>query len=154
MIRSGAEVLAEVKQLRGAVEQLHEIVNRNSQNSSQPPSQDRPEQKLTKEPSGPPRQRGGQPGHWGHHRVLVDEVDEVVIYKPTICAGCGALLLGEDPAPYRHQVTELPIVKPKVIEHQIHSIDCLCCGQRNRGELPPEVASSWFGPNVISLVGC
>ena len=98
------EVLAEVKQLRGTVEQLQEIVNRNSQNSSQPPSQDRPEQKLTKEPSGPPRQRGGQPGHWGHHRVLVDEVDEVVIYKPTICAGCGALLLGEDPAPYRYHI--------------------------------------------------
>ena len=40
------EVLAEVKQLRETVEQLQEIVNSNSQNSSQPPSQDRPEQKY------------------------------------------------------------------------------------------------------------
>jgi transposase len=135
------------------VEQLQEIVNRNSQNSSQPPSQDRPDQKPAKEPSGPPRKRGGQPGHRGHHRALVDEVDEVVIHKPTSCAGCGALLLGNDPTPYRHQVTELPIVKPRVIEHQVHCIDCPCCGQRNRGELPPEVAASWFGPNVISLMG-
>ena len=147
------ELLAEVKQLRETVEQLREIVNRNSQNSSQPPSQDRPEQKPAKEPSGPPRKRGGQPGHRGHHRALVDDVDEVVVHKPTSCAGCGALLLGDDPAPYRPQVTELPIVKPKVIEHQIHSLDCPCRGQRNRGDLPPEVASSWFGPNVISLVG-
>jgi transposase len=84
---------------------------------------------------------------------LVDDVDEVVAYKPTRCAGCGALLLGDDPAPYRHQVTELPIGKPKVIEHQVHRLECPCCGQSNRGELPPEVASSWFGPNVISLVG-
>jgi transposase len=147
------ELLAEVKQLRQTVEQLQEIVNRNSQNSSQPPSQDRLEQKPAKEPSGPPRKRGGQPGHRGHHRKLVDDVDEVVIHKPIRCAGCDALLLGDDPAPYRHPVTELPLVKPKVIEHQMHSIDCPCCGQRNRGELPPEVASSWFGPNVISLVG-
>jgi transposase len=147
------EVLAEVKQLRETVEQLQEIVNRNSQNSSQPPSQDRPEQKPAKEPCGPPRKRGGQPGHRGQRRVLVEAVDEVVIHRPTRCGGCGALLLGDDPAPYRHQVTELPIVKPRVIEHQVHSIDCPCCGQRNRGELPPEVASSWFGPNVISLVG-
>ena len=116
------ELLAEVKQLRETVEQLQEIVNRNSQNSSQPPSQDRPEQKPTKEPSGPPRKRGGQPGHRGHHRILVDQVDEVVIHKPTRCAGCGALLLGDDPAPHRHQVTELPIVKPKVIEHQVHRL--------------------------------
>jgi transposase len=63
------------------------------------------------------------------------------------------VLLGDDPAPYRHQVTELPIVKPKVIEHQVHHLDCPRCGQRNRGKLPPEVAASWFGPNVISLVG-
>jgi transposase len=146
-------IVAENQQLRETVEQLQEIVNRNSQNSSQPPSQDRPEQKPAKEPSGPPRKRGGQPGHRGHHRVLVDDADEIVIHKPIRCTGCGALLLGDDPTPYRHQVTELPMVKRKVIEHQVHSIDCPCCGQSNRGELPPEVAASWFGPNVISLVG-
>jgi transposase len=147
------ELRAEVKQLRETVEQLQEIVNHNSQNSSQPPSQDRSEQKPAKEPSGPPRKRGGQPGHRGHHRVLVDNVDEVVVHKPTSCTGCGALLLGDDPAPYRHQVTELPIVKPIVIEHQVHRLECPCCGQSNRGALPPEVARSWLGPNVISLVG-
>jgi transposase len=147
------ELVAEVKQLRETVEQLQGIVNRNSQNSSQPPSQDRPEQNPAKEPSGPRRKRGGQPGHRGHHRVLVDEVDEVVVYKPTCGVGCGALLLGEDPSPYRHQVTELPIVRRKVIEYQVHRLECPCCGQSNRGELPPEVTSSWFGPNVISLVG-
>lgn len=147
------ELIAENKQLRETVEQLQEIVNRNSQNSSQPPSQDRPDQKPATEPAGPPRKRGGQPGHRGYHRVLADDVDEVVVHKPTSCTKCGALLLGDDPTPYRHQVTELPIVKPRVIEHQVHCIDCPCCGQRNRGDLSPEVAASWFGPNVISLVG-
>jgi transposase len=58
--------------------------------------------------------------------MLVDEVDEVVVYKPIRCEQCGALLLGEDPAPYRHQVTELPIVKPKVTEYQVHELTCLC----------------------------
>jgi transposase len=151
--RWGRELSAENRQLRETVEQLQEIVNRNSQNSSQPPSPDRPSQKPTKEPSGPPRKRGGQPGHPGHHRALVDEVDEVVVYKPISCVNCGALLLGEDPTPYRHQVTELPIVKPKVTEHQVHRLECPCCGHSNQGELPPEVAASRFGPNVISLVG-
>jgi hypothetical protein len=37
-VRIGA-LCAEVKQLRETVEQLQEIANRNSQNSSQPPSQ-------------------------------------------------------------------------------------------------------------------
>jgi transposase len=84
---------------------------------------------------------------------LVEEVDEVIVYKPIQCERCGALLLGEDPAPYRHQVTELPIVKPTVTEYQVHDLTCLCCGQNNRGQLPPEIAASWFGPNVISLAG-
>jgi hypothetical protein len=84
---------------------------------------------------------------------LVDDVDEVVIHKPTSCARRCALLLGDDLAPYRHQVTELPIVKPHVIEHQVHQLTCSCCGQNNRGELPPANAASWFGPNMISLVG-
>jgi transposase len=146
------DLCAEVAQLRETVEVLREQVKRNSQNSSQPPSQDRPDQKPVAEPAPSPRKRGGQPGHGGHHRALVEEVDEVVVHKPVRCAGCGALLLGDDPQPYRHQVTELPIVRPKVIEHQVHRLTCPCCGQMNRGELPPEVAASGFGPNVISLV--
>ncbi|HVO68866.1 MAG TPA: hypothetical protein VMT24_02405 [Aggregatilineaceae bacterium] len=77
----------------------------------------------------------------------------MVVYKPICCEQCGALLLGEDPAPYRHQVTELPIVKPKVTEYQVHELTCPCCEQRNRGELPPEIAASGFGPHVISLAG-
>jgi len=52
------ELIAEGRELRERVEQLREVVNRNSQNSSQPPSQDRPDQKPTREPSGEPRKRG------------------------------------------------------------------------------------------------
>jgi transposase len=85
------DLCAEVKQLRETVEVLQELINRNSQNSSQPPSQDRPEQKPAREASGPPRKRGGQPGHAGHHRTLVADVDEVVVYKPIRCEQCGAL---------------------------------------------------------------
>ena len=106
------ELLAEVKQLRETVEQLQAIVNRNSQNSSQPPSQDRPDLIPTRELSGPPRQRGGQPGHRGHHRALVDAVDEVVVHKPTCCAGGGALLLGEDDPPL-----ETWDITPKSLNH-------------------------------------
>jgi transposase len=140
---------AEIRELQETVEKLREIVNRNSQNSSQ----DRPDQQPAKEPTGPPRKRGGQPGHRGHHRVLVDEVDEMGVYKPISCEGCGALLLGDDPAPYRHQVTELLIVKPQVTEYRVDQLVCPCCGQSNQGELPPEISASWFGPNVISLDG-
>ena len=72
------ELWEKVIQLQDTVEKLQEVVKRNSQNSSQPPSQDRPEQKPVKEKSGQPRKRGGQPHHRGHHRVLVQQADEII----------------------------------------------------------------------------
>jgi hypothetical protein len=85
--------------------------------------------------------------------MQVQQPDEIIIHKPVGCARCGALLLGEDAKPYRHQVTELPMVKARVVDHQVHRLTCPCCGQVNRGELPREVAASQFGVNVMSLVG-
>jgi len=57
-----------------------------------------------------------------------------------------------DSAPHRHQITELPLVKATVTEHQVHSLTCPCCGTTNRGTLPPEVAASQFGPNLVGLM--
>jgi transposase len=50
-------------------------------------------------------------------------------------------------------VTELPIVKARGVEHQVHRLTCPCCGLINRGELPRDVAASQVGVNVRSLVG-
>jgi hypothetical protein len=46
----------------------------------------------------------------------VDEVDRVIEVRPESCAQWGALLLGEDPTPERHQVTDLPRIEPIVTE--------------------------------------
>jgi transposase len=145
--------LAEVKQrLAKAEEQLR----RNSQNSSQPPSQDKPGQRPAQEDGSglKAKRRGGQCGHLGHYRALIpiEQVDKVVVHRPVQCARCGALLLGADGAPYRHQVTELPRLKPHVTEHQVETVTCLRCGAKNRGTLPPEVAASQFGPNLTALM--
>jgi len=144
----------QVQELVRRVEELEEQVRRNSRNSSQPPSSDGPGQNMSvgQKPKG--GKQGGQKGHPGHRRGLlpIEEVDEVIKYRPEICGGCGAELAGEDPDPYRYQVTELPPVKPHVTEHQVHSLECPCCGQVNRGELPAEVASSQFGPNLVALM--
>jgi hypothetical protein len=95
-----AQELAEVKR---RLEKAEEPPGRNSQNCSQPPSQDRPEQKPAHQADLPKtaRQRGGQNGQAGHHRELlpVEQVDQVVIHRPEQCAPCGAWLVGDDAAP-------------------------------------------------------
>ncbi len=145
----------ENRQLRLTIAKLEEQLRRNSRNSSQPPSQDKAEQKSVQEAGArPARRRGGQPGHVGRGRALVpvEAVDQVVVHRPVACQTCGALLLGYDSAPHRHQITELPRVKATVTEHQVHTLICPYCGATNRGTLPPEVAASQFGPNLVTLL--
>ena len=147
-------VTQQVEQLKKEVAELREQVKQNSGNSSQPPSSDGPGNRPDKKkPKGKGRKRGGQKGHTGYQRqlVAVEEVEAIVAHKPEKCIECGEKLEGEDPEPYRYQVTELPPVKAYVIEHQVHKLVCPCCGKENRGELPPEVAVSQFGPNLVAL---
>jgi len=61
-------------------------------------------------------------------------VFQVVKLKPTNCTTCGALLLGEDAQPVRHQVSELPRTEPDVTEYQQHTLTCLACGTQNTAE--------------------
>jgi transposase len=150
-------VLAMYEQVQGLmrrVQELEEQVRRNSRNSSQPPSSDGPGQKASVERKPKGGKPGGRKGHQGHRRELlpIEQVDEVIKHKPEVCSGCGTKLAGEDPTPYRYQVTELPPIAPHITEHQVHCLDCPCCGRANRGELPAEVANSQFGPNLVSLM--
>jgi transposase len=47
----------------------------------------------------------------------------------------------------RHQVAELPVVVPDVVEYQLHRLICPCCHTSTCGTLPPEVKGQ-FGPRL------
>ena len=98
---------------------------------------------------------GGQAGHAGHGRELkrVDQVDHVVEVKPTTCGQCGAVLVGEDPQPVRHQVTDLPPVKPVVTEYRRHTVGCPVCGAATQVKWPVGRPTGRFGPQVQATVG-
>ena len=114
-----------VHTLQEQVRTLQEQLNQTSRNSSRPPSSDPPHSSVHVA-LGVQRRRGGQPGHPGHTRTLmpVEEVDEVVVLKPEQCTHCQAPLSGDDPTPWRHQVIEIPPIKPVVTEYQWHQLVC------------------------------
>ena len=72
--------------------------------------------------------------------------------KPTECRRCGAKLSGSDPEPLRHQVWELPEIKPHVTEYQRHRLVCPCCGQATCAELPAGVPQGQSGPRLMAFV--
>jgi transposase len=149
-------VVRSIDALQKRIAQLEEQLKLNSDNSSQPSSSDKPGHKREKKgklPSDKPR--GAQPGHPGRTRTLLppDQIDECRVYTPAACGHCGEVLSGEDPQPYCWQVTDIPPMRPITIEHQVHKLSCPACGQVTRGQLPPEIARSQFGPRVSALVG-
>jgi len=146
---------ARVAALETTVQQLLERLQQDSHNSSRPPSSDPPralKQRPHRVPSG--RKRGGQPGHPGQTRafVPVEQVDAVVPVKPQQCSRCYYPLQGEDPQPFRHQVAELPPIKPVVTEYQMHRLVCPACGTSTRADLPRGVPRGGFGPRVQAIV--
>ena len=144
---------ARVATLEGMMQALQEQLNQTSRNSSRSPSSDPPHSERPRRPRST-RRRGGQPGHPGHTRTLVpvDEVDEVVVIKPEQCTHCQAPLSGDDPKPWRHQVIEIPPIKPVVTEYQWHQLVCAACGEVSRAPWPEGVPSGTYGPLVQATV--
>src|SRR2546426_8231400 len=132
---------------------LHAQPQQTSQISSRPPSSAPPQHQRRRRPRSK-RRRGGQPGHPGHTRTLlpVDAVDEVVVLKPEECMQCHAPLSGDDPKPWRHQVIEMPPIKPVVTEYQWHQLVCPECGETTRAPWPTGVPSGTYGPRVQATV--
>ena len=124
------------------------------QNSSLPPSTQHPHAKPLKPRSKSKKNHGGQPGHARHERPLIptDQCDAVVTLKPNECRRCGTKLSGCDAAPLRHQVYELPEIKPLITEYQQHRLCCPGCGDTTCAALPAGVPRGQSGPKLIAFV--
>jgi transposase len=142
-----AKLQSEIADLRQQVADLNARLGQNSHNSSKPPSTDGPtvKRRPSQEPSG--RKRGAQPGHELHRRPLLP-ADEQIPCKPSACRRCGEALTGSDPHPLRHQMIELPPIKPLVTEYQLHRLVCPHCGTFTCATLPQDVPIGQQGPRL------
>jgi transposase len=136
------------------VADLEEKLRTNSSNSSKPPSSDPPSTPPTPPSRGGKnkRSKGAQKGHKGHHRALLppEQVDAVVVCKPSVCSSCDKPLCGNDADPQRHQVHELAAKLIHTTEYQLHSLRCPC-GTHTRALLPSGVGRTPFGPSIQAL---
>ena len=144
-----------IDELETKVTKLEARLGKTPENSSLPPSSQHPhvKPKPRRKPSG--RKRGGQKGHPKHERALVppEDVNETIVLRPKSCRGCGKALSGDDPQPRRHQVFELPEIKPVVTEYQQHRLECSCCRVSTTAKLPDGVPRGQSGPRLIAFTG-
>lgn len=130
---------------------LKERLNNNSSNSSLPPSKDF-KKKKQKRPASK-NKSGGQKGHKGHFRELLEseKVDEIIhctLSKQCICGG--KMHIKEDYQ--RHQVHELPIIKLHVTEYRLEKGSCTDCGKNQIGSLPEGITWGITGPRLTGLM--
>lgn len=158
--RQPPEPQAIIRMLLKRIDELERRLGKTPQNSSLPPSTQHPHAKPAPKKPKSKKKRGGQPGHPKHERPLIptEDCNEMQTVKPDACRRCGTKLSGSDPEPLRHQVWEVPEIKPDVTEYQRHRLRCPCCGETTCAPLPPGVPASQAGPRLVALtallMGC
>jgi transposase len=152
-----AESSAKLEFALARIAELEAKLNRNSSNSSRPPSSDPPwaNRTRTNRRKKGQRKRGAQEGHEGHQRALVplEKVRHLFDLHPDHCHRCGSVdLIADGSEPVRHQVTDLPPIEPFTDEYRRHAGLCQACGAVTRASLPEGVPLSNFGAEITALV--
>jgi transposase len=154
IIRALLVRLEEQDQRIAALEAELAAAKKTPRNSSLPPSSEHPHAKPPREQPKGPKQPGGQPGHPKHARALIppEQCQAIVPLRPATCRRCGETLVGTDPEPLRHQVWEIPEIKPLVTEYQLHRLICPGCRASTCAPLPAGVPAGQGGARLVALV--
>lgn len=126
-----------IKDLKARVKELENQGNKDSKNSSKPPSSDGFKKRTQSLRTKSNRTSGGQPGHPGSTLEWSEQVDELVTHPVCECHQCGQQLLDVAVIEWDvSQVHEIPPMGVQIIEHQAEVKTCPQCGEVNRAELP------------------
>ena len=128
---------------------------KDSSASHKPPSSDGFRKKRGSPKRGASgRKPGGQKGHPGKARVMAlpSQVSQTIPHKLQSCKKCGiSLSESHESTPVgKHQVWEIPEIKPSVIEHVFYRTTC-SCGHKDRPDVP-EWMYSGTGENLQALI--
>jgi transposase len=137
-----AALRKENTELKKLLQEALDKLNKNSKNSSKPPSSDIHRTKSLRISSG--KKAGGQQGHKGTTLQMSDTPHKIVEHPaPIQCSGCGQDLKKVDSLSYqRRQVYDIPPIEMQVCEHRRAIKCCPECGTQNRGDFPIDVPHS------------
>ena len=136
-------------QLKKENKRLKDIINKDSSNSSKPPSSDG-FKKITSTREKTENKLGGQKGHKGKVPILFDHPTEIIEHKESVCT-CGGNVhyKGEYAA---KQVVDVELVT-HIKEHRVFQGVCSSCGAKVNGNFPEGVINTiTYGNNLKSLI--
>jgi len=125
---------------------LEERLNKNSKNSSKPPSSDR-------KPNNEDQKSKGRQSRKGVNRATIppEKVDQFIDCIMANCPDCGSDQMSKNGSECLQQI-ELPEVKATVTQFNRLRYTCACCGIRSTASLPRGIPNSVFGTRLMALI--
>lgn len=149
--RVGAQLETLAQQLEKQAQALKELrarIEKNSSNSSQPPSSDgyrkrAPKKRTASLSKSGEKPNGGQPGHEGHTLERSGSPDQTQAHRVEHCERCGKSLNEVEVSGYEErQVFDIPAMRIEVTAHRAEIKRCPECGTSTRGKFPDRVTQS------------
>ncbi|WP_342306458.1 IS66 family transposase [Methanolobus sp. ZRKC5] len=145
----------QIAQLEERVRHLEEMLEKNSRNSSKPPSTDsyaRNKPTLKSQRKKTNKHVGGQNGHPGTTLRINDDPDEVIVHPVNQCVNCGRSLASVPSDYERRQVFDIPPITINCIEHRCEIKTCPKCSHVNKALFPDGVTQpTQYGHRVKSF---
>ena len=158
---SKEELVETIKVLSAEIARLKAIINKDSQTSSVPPSQDLIKKSEQKNPTQeisstkPKRTPGGQPGHEGKTRKGFGRVDRVEVLRLKTCSHCGSNHLRDDGQTVEiKQVAQLVANPIEIVEYHRIQSQCTQCGRVSHANWSDEIVPGQdLGVRLQALIG-
>lgn len=149
-----AELEKVVQQQAARIAELEKRLNKNSSNSSKPPSSDglgKPPRTMSLRENGK-RNSGGQKGHKGETLKQIQSPDIIKKHVVLTCPDCRCSLLSTPVIGIvKRQVFDIPPPKIEVTEHQAEVKYCECCDKTITAAFPAGVlAPAQYGEVIRS----
>ena len=144
-----------IDELTKTIARLEEKLNKNSKNSSKPPSSDgfKKQDRSLREKSG--KKQGGQTGHKGTTLSVMKDPDKIITHMPSQCSGCPRYEFCQK----HSEVTETRTVidarmETEVVAHKVICVkDCPIHHQTLTGQFPKEInAPLKYGKNLRAII--
>ena len=138
------------------IAELKEKLNKNSKNSSKPPSSDglnKPQPKSLRKSSD--KKQGAQKGHKGSGFSITQKPDDIIPHIPDACKKCSSFGKCSKSCVVAEKRYEVDVVvQTKVILHQVMSVECpKCDNEILKGDFPAHITSTMqYGQNLQALV--
>jgi transposase len=134
-----AELEKIIQQQAARITALERHLNKNSSNSSKPPSSDglsKPPRTMSLRENGK-RNSGGQKGHKGETLKQIESPDIVKKHAVLTCADCRCSLISSPVIKImKRQVFDIPPPKIEITEHQAEVKYCECCNKTITAAFP------------------